>query len=244
MSLRIACDLDGTIADMDSALQREAERLFGPEVNLQTIPGERLESAEDVEDQIGAESTLAHPPTIALPVGRPLSPREIRRLWHHVTGIENFWMSLGEIEPGAVARLSALATQYRWEIIFLTQRPRSAGETTQVQSQRWLKAHGFDLPSVMVMRGSRGKVAAALSLDIVIDDRPENCLDVIADSKAKPILLWRLGAARMPPGIVGLAVESVSSMAEAYLRLEAMTAGRERGDGLIGRLRRALGKSK
>jgi hypothetical protein len=48
----------------------------------------------------------------------------------------------------------------------------------------------------------------------------------------------------MPPGIVGLAVESVSSMAEAYLRLEAMTAGRERGDGLIGRLRRALGKSK
>src|SRR5215212_4935842 len=194
MSLRIACDLDGTIADMDSALQREAERLFGPEVNLQAIAGERLESAEDVEGQIGAESTLAPPPPLAVSVGRPLTPREIRRLWQHVAGIDNFWISLGEIEPGAVARLSALATQYRWEIIFLTQRPRSAGETTQVQSQRWLKAHGFDLPSVMVMRGSRGKVAAALSLDVVLDDRPENCLDVIADSKAKPFLIWRLGA--------------------------------------------------
>lgn len=243
MPLRIACDLDGTIADMDSALQREAERLFGPDVNLHAIPGERLESAEDVEGHMVAESVPLPPPPIALPMGRPLTPREIRRLWQHVAGIENFWMSLGEIEPGAVARLSALAAQYRWDIIFLTQRPGSAGETTQVQSQRWLKAHGFDLPSVMVMRGSRGKVASALSLDVVLDDRPENCLDVIADSKAKPFLIWRHGAARMPPGIVGLAVESVPSMAEAFVRLEAMTGGRERGEGLIGRLRRALGKS-
>jgi hypothetical protein len=243
MSLRIACDLDGTIADMDSALQREAERLFGPTVNLHGVPGERLESAEDVEGHIDAESLAPPTPPIVLPIGRPLTPREIRRLWHHVAGIDNFWTSLGEIEPGAVARLAALAAQHRWEIIFLTQRPGSAGDTTQVQSQRWLKAHGFDLPSVMVMRGSRGKVASALSLDVVIDDRPENCLDVIADSKAKPFLIWRLGASRMPPGIVGLAIESVPSMAEACARLETMMAERERGEGLFGRLRRALGKS-
>ena len=243
MSLRIACDLDGTIADMDSALQREAERLFGPEVNLHAVPGERLESAEDVEGHMSAESAVAAAPPIASSIGRPLTPREIRRLWQHVAGVENFWMSLGEIEPGAVARLSALTAQHRWEIIFLTQRPSSAGETTQVQSQRWLRAHGFDLPSVMVMRGSRGKVAAALSLDVVIDDRPENCLDVIADSKAKPFLIWRLGAARMPPGLVGLAIESVPSMAGACVRLERIMAERERGESLFGRLRRALGKS-
>jgi hypothetical protein len=243
MSLRIACDLDGTIADMDSALQREAERLFGPDVNLHASPGERLESAEDVEGQMGEDPALAPPPAIALPIGRSLTSKEIRRLWNHVAGIENFWMSLGEVEPGAVARLSALATQYRWEVIFLTQRPGSAGETTQVQSQRWLKAHGFDLPSVMVMRGSRGRVASALSLDVVLDDRPENCLDVVADSKAKPFLIWRLGAARTPPSLVGLTVESVPSMAEAYVRLEALTAARQRGEGLFGRLRRALGQS-
>ncbi len=243
MSLRIACDLDGTIADMDSALQREAARLFGPDVNLHAISGERLESAEDVEGQIGAESAPAPPPGVKFPNGRPLTPKEIRRLWRHVAAIDNFWTSLGEIEPGAVARLSALAAQHRWEIIFLTQRPSSAGETTQVQSQRWLRAHGFDLPSVMVMRGSRGRVASALSLDVVIDDRPENCLDVISDSSAKPFLVWRLGAARMPSGIVGLAVEAVPSMAEVCVRLEAMTAGPERSEGLFGRLRRVLGKS-
>jgi hypothetical protein len=243
MSLRIACDLDGTIADMDSALQREAERLFGPEVNLHAVQGSRLESAEDVEGQMDVESVLPPTPAIASQTGRPLTPKEIRRLWHHVAGVENFWMSLGEIEPGAVARLSALAIQRRWEVIFLTQRPSSAGETTQLQSQRWLKAHGFDLPSVMVMRGSRGKVASALALDVVIDDRPENCLDVIADSKAKPLLIWRLGVSRMPAGIVGLAVESVPSMAEAFVRLETLSAQRGQGEGLFGRIRRALGKS-
>ena len=36
MPLRIACDLDGTVADMDAALQREAERLFGPDVSVRT----------------------------------------------------------------------------------------------------------------------------------------------------------------------------------------------------------------
>jgi hypothetical protein len=241
MPLRIACDLDGTIADMDAALQREAQRLFGPEVNLHAMPGERLESAEDVEGQMHGDPALAPPPIPA--VGRPLTPREIRQLWQHVAGIENFWMSLGEVEPGAVARLAALAVQHRWEIIFLTQRPRSAGETTQMQSQRWLKAHGFELPSVMVMRGSRGRVAAALALDVVLDDRPENCLDVIADSTAKPILIWRLGSARAPQGIVGIAIESVPSMGDAFVRLEAMTRERTGGDGLLGRLRRTLGKS-
>jgi hypothetical protein len=95
----------------------------------------------------------------------------------------------------------------------------------------------------MVMRGSRGRVASALSLDVVLDDRPENCLDVITDSKAKPLLIWRLGSARVPAGIVSVAIESVPSMAEAFVRLEAMTADRSgRGDGLVGRLRRALGK--
>ena len=242
MTLRIACDLDGTIADMDSALQREAERLFGPGVNLHAVAGERLESAEDVEGQMDVDPDVL-PAVVTSPLGRPLTSREIRRLWHHVSTVENFWMSLGEVEPGAVARLATLAAQYRWEIIFLTQRPGSAGDTTQVQSQRWLRAHGFELPSVMVMRGSRGRVATALSLDVVIDDRPENCLDVIADSKAKPFLVWRLGAERSPAGITGLAIESVPTMAAVFPRLETMTAERTRGEGFLGRLRRAFGQS-
>ena len=235
MSLRIACDLDGTVADMDAALQREAERLFGPDAILHAAPGDRLESAEDV----------ARPSQAGTPMGPPgaLTPKQVRRLWEHVASIDNFWMSLGEIEPGAVARFATVARARRWEIIFLTQRPPSAGETTQVQSQRWLQTHGFELPSVMVMSGSRGKVAQALALDVVVDDRPENCLDVLSDSTARPVLVWRSGRRRIPPAIAGLPLEVVSSLEGAIEYLERTAAERDRGQTLFGRLKKAFGKT-
>src|SRR5206468_6136381 len=103
-----------------------------------------------------------------------------------------------ELEPGAIARLAALAVERRWEIIFLTKRPRSAGATAQVQTQRWLEAKGFTLPSVFVVQGSRGRIASALALDVVVDDRPENCLDVVVDSSARAILVWRSATEPVP----------------------------------------------
>ena len=69
------------------------------------------------------------------------------------------------------------------------QRPKTAGDTVQRQTQRWLVAQGFDLPSVLVLGGSRGAAAGALRLDYHVDDSPQNCLDVIADSRAKTILI-------------------------------------------------------
>jgi hypothetical protein len=254
MSLRIACDLDGTLADMDAALQREAVRLFGPNVDLHADPGERLESAEDVEEKAApapenvaeaaaaraeaAAETAAAAPDPGKP--RALTSRELRALWQHVGQIENFWTSLAEIEPGAVARLATLATQYRWEVIFLTQRPPSAGETGQVQTQRWLQEHGFELPSVMVMQGSRGKVADALALDAVIDDRPENCLDVTTDSTARALLIWRLRPELLPPGIARTTITTVFTFSEALGKLEQLMADRAKRRTLFGRLRGAF----
>ena len=250
MSLRIACDLDGTVADMDAALQREARRLFGPDVDLHAAASGRLESAEDIEGQLaageetGGEQTSNDQADRSEPrkaVARSLTRNELRRLWDHVGQIDNFWRSLGEIEPGAVARLSALASRHRWEVLFLTQRPPSAGETAQVQSQRWLHAHGFEFPSVYVMNGSRGRVAQALSLDAVLDDRPENCLDVVTDSKATPFLIWRLRKDAVPTGVAHTRIRTMYSMAEALDHLEQLTAERVGRKTLLGRLRTAIG---
>ena len=246
MSLRIACDLDGTVADMDAALQREMQRLFGPGVDLHASVARPLESAEDVESQLAkADRPAAGDGTITAPqvaMSRPPTPSELRRLWSHVAKTTDFWRSLGEIEPGAVARLAAAAARHRWEVLFITQRPPSAGETTQVQSQRWLHAHGFEFPSVFVMSsGSRGRVAAALSLDAAIDDRPDNCLDIVTDSAALPLLVWRLRPQALPPGVLQTRIQTVSSMAEALDRLEALTADRARRKTLVGRVKSAIG---
>jgi hypothetical protein len=79
--------------------------------------------------------------------------------------------------------------RHRWEVFFITQRPYTEGETVQRQTQHWLVEQGFDLPTVLVLSGSRGAAAKAIRLDYHVDDNSQNCFDVIADSTAKPILL-------------------------------------------------------
>jgi hypothetical protein len=243
MALRIACDLDGTVADMDAALQREAKRLFGADVDLHASTARTLESAEDVEGQLASDAQAADGNRATQETRetvRPLTRSELTRLWSHVAGTEDFWRSLGEIEPGAVARLASHAVRHRWEVLFLTQRPPSAGETAQVQSQRWLHAHGFEFPSVFVMTGSRGRVAEALSLDAVLDDRPENCMDVVTDSRATPLLIWRHRPEAVPAGIAHTRIQTVYSMTDALERLEHMTAERTRKT-LMRRVKSAIG---
>jgi hypothetical protein len=147
---------------------------------------------------------------------------------------------LKEIEPGTVARFNSAARRYGWEVIFLTQRPPSAGELPQIQSQRWLAANGFEFPSVYVLNGSRGKVASALSLHVVIDDRAENCLDVVTDSTAKPILVWRDPPQTAPPAASRMGIETVFTFGAALDYLEALSAKPTKSS-LLGRIRESLG---
>jgi hypothetical protein len=174
-----------------------------------------------------------------------LNASEERRLWQHVETVENFWERLQELEEGAVRRLSATADDKRWEVIFLTTRPPSAGATVQVQSQRWLQSKGFSLPSVYVVYGSRGKVASALDLDVLIDDRLDNCLDIIADSKARPILF--LGGqskdGATPAGAQRLGIDVVQTMAECLESLAQLESSATDKAGIVARVMRTLGLS-
>jgi hypothetical protein len=238
MALRIACDLDGTIADMEGALEREARQLFGPDVALRPAGSAHLEKPVD-DDAPGDDGLTFDAP--AAPK-KTLTTRQLHQLWTHVATVENFWTTLSEIEPGSVARLAAMRTSHKLEVMFLTQRPDTAGETTQLQTQRWLVAHGFDFPSVYVLRGSRGKAAAALDIDVVLDDRPANCLEVITESKARPILVWHDPVDTVPPGAARLGIETVLSMADALKRIEDLTTGSEtRRATFVSRLRGIVG---
>ncbi len=236
MSLRLACDLDGTLANMEAALRHEAEQLFGPGVSLRGVTALVEDGAPDGDSVTTAERAE----TPVSPGTPPLTRRQLRQLWDRVLKRENFWQTLAEIEPGSVARLAAMAAQHHWEVIFLTQRPPCAGHTAQRQSQRWLHDHGFEFPSVYVINGSRGRVADALGLDVVIDDRPENCLAVVTESRARALLVWRDTPASAPAAATEFGIEPVFSVAEALDRLEQV--GRTRKpEGIVGRLRAAIG---
>ncbi len=170
-----------------------------------------------------------------------MTARQQRRLWQHVESIENFWEGLAELEPGVIRRLAALAADRRWEIIFLTKRPETTGVTAQVQTQRWLESKGFTLPSVFVVQRSRGRIAAALGLDFVVDDRPENCLDVVVDSKARAILVWRDEARQPPTAVQRLGIGVVKSVADCLEILAQVDAATREEPGVMSRVMRLLG---
>jgi hypothetical protein len=171
-----------------------------------------------------------------------LSSHQQSELWKAACSRENFWETLDEIEPGALGRLFRLVRDRRWELIFLTSRPETKGDSAQAQSHRWLAAHGFPSPSIFVVHGSRGKIADALDLDVVVDDRPENCLDVATDSKARAILVWRGDESQIPASARQLGIGVVQSIAECLDILESLARPDQRDQlGVVERLKRLLG---
>ena len=220
MSLRLGFDLDGVFADLGAQL------------------GNR-----DTSDL--AEATLQEDTDVRHAAERPFDTSHLkgagREVWDRVSATENFWESLNEIEPGAVGRLAVLARERKWEVIFLTSRPTTKGDSVQLQSQRWLKRHGFPLPSVFVTKGSRGRIASALTLDLVVDDNPENCLDIVMESEARAILVWRGGADVVPASARRLGIGSVSSVDECLRVLDGADQAKSGGGGFLTVLRRLLG---
>jgi uncharacterized HAD superfamily protein len=227
MGLRVAIDLDGTVADLSRAMHVVAKKKF-----------RKLQEPDANPSPEEADGTL--------PMERPrlrdlgLSAADLDRLWRHVLKQRNFWTTLDEMTDGIVARIQQLADERRWEVLFITTRPLAAGATTQVQSQEWLASKGFRHPSVYVVKGSRGKVATALDLDAVIDDRPENCLDVATESPARAILVWPGPTDALGPGVARHGVVVTASIGEALDELVHMD--RVKRGGVVRSIKRMFGR--
>lgn len=197
--------MDGVLVDFSQAFHEVETRLFGRggadeparEEEVQETKARRSEDArltggpEPTPDGTGLEDYE----NASIEDGRvaTITVREARRrrdlVWRNIQSTPNFWVTLKPIDADAVRRIHEMMLRHRWEVFFITQRPKTDGDTVQRQTQRWLVEQGFDLPSVLVLAGSRGAAAAALRLDYHVDDSAQNCLDVISDSRARPILI-------------------------------------------------------
>jgi len=163
MSIRVGFDVDGVIANFNKTFR---------------------ETAANIDPGSGA-------PTRTDTSSRALAADAMKRVWDQISRTPQWWLQLEAYEPEQIERLYRRSRERRWEVYFMTTRPSSAGETTQFQTQWWLEANGFPLPSVLTVPGSRGDAANALKLDIAVDDRLTNCVDIIAASRSKAVLLLR-----------------------------------------------------
>jgi hypothetical protein len=236
--MRIGCDLDGVLADLNRAFTTMALRRY-PALDVSAVTAAALTAAAPgAQDDAAA---LGEAPAVREDAPLPLDRRQMDEIWSEICAQTDFWETLEEIEDGAIARLAALADAQRWEVVFLTSRPRTAGRLVQRQSQRWLERKGFPLPSVYVVHKSRGKIADALALDVVIDDRPENCLDVALESKARAVLVWRNSAASAPGATRRLGIGIVPTVAACFDLLVEAERVQDASSDLVQRLKRLLG---
>jgi hypothetical protein len=236
--MRIAFDLDGVLADLHSAFARTAISLY-PELDRSSMAAPELGASPPVDDE-DAETEVPEAPPLPDSALPPLDRRQQDAVWKRLRATENFWEGLTEIEAGAIRRLAVLADERRWDVLFITSRPSSAGRTVQRQSQRWLERMGFPLPSVCVVHGSRGAVAQALHLDVVIDDRPDNCLDVVLGSKAGAVLLWRGPQEKVPVSARRLGIAVSPTVDECLSVLTEADASAGQGS-ILDQLRRLFG---
>ena len=155
-----------------------------------------------------------------------LAPADVDRVWKKIAATHNWWTTVSAYEPRQIARLQGLAREGRWEVVFLTKRPASSGDTVQFQTQWWLEQHGFLMPSVVTVPGSRGELANALRLDLIADDQLLNCAEVVGASTTKAVLLLRAGEPEnLRAHALTRGVGVVSTLAEAIdvvVRLQEM----------------------
>ena len=208
MSIRVGFDVDGVIANFNKTFRDTAARIEG---------GAGSHNRSD-------------------PAGRALAADAMKRVWDHISRTSQWWLELEAYEPEQIQRLYRTSRERRWEVYFMTTRPSSAGETTQFQTQWWLECNGFPLPSVLTVPGSRGDAANALKLDIAVDDRLTNCVDIIAASRAKAVLLLRRDDPTVRDQALARGIAVVNTLAAALDAIEVFEEAKRSSSGRLSRL--------
>jgi len=222
LPLRIAFDLDGTLADLHSAYSEIYHRLRGKQEEGEESPSPESRETEQRRFVSHTDTDRRH------------------RVWREIEATPDFWVSLKPLEDGVLHRLHRLSEEHRWEVFFITQRPATAGKTVQAQTHRWLVNHGYPTPNVIPLSGGRGKAASALKLDYLIDDTPQNCVDVLSDSATRAILLVRDGDPTTESSARRLGIGTAQSIAEVLDLLVQATDARA-NPSLFEKLRKIVG---
>jgi len=197
MSLRVGFDIDGVLANFQGAFRATAVRL----------------GAGNVGEVDSSDSETS---------GSPLSADDVHRVWNHIAKTPNWWMEIDAYEPEQIARLYSLMRAGGWEVFFLTKRPPSAGDSVQFQTQWWIERFGFYLPSVLTVPGSRGEIANALRLDLMLDDQLINCVEVVSASPTKAILMQRTADTSVRDNATSRGIGVVATLAAALGVIERL----------------------
>lgn len=173
--MRIGVDLDGVLADFNSDFMNLMTTVTGRD--LFGHPRKAITCWNYPVDQFG------------------YTKEEFNRAWQAVEKSDSFWRRLGDypLAPTVLAQLDDMAGAH--DIYFITSR---VGQQAKLQTECWLNARGFAWPTVLVS-SAKGACAKALKLDLYIDDKTENCTDVVAcQPKCQVLMLSQPWNTKLP----------------------------------------------
>ena len=120
-------------------------------------------------------------------------PFDSKSVWATIKNTFNWWLRLNPLIDDNEVRLLNEAIN-KHDIYFVTNRPSTLGLSAEAQTRYWLSSTGVlvDHASVIATKvGTKGKLAAALNIDIAIDDKPENVMEISAENITCVVRAWK-----------------------------------------------------
>ena len=110
-----------------------------------------------------------------------VTKEETAAAWKKSEGITNFWFKIEPLPSFDYETIMLLRELiYRHDVFFVTNRYETPGPSPMKQTKHWFYVNAqIHSPNVLISK-DKGPMAAVLQLDAFIDDRPKNCLDVLA----------------------------------------------------------------
>jgi 5'(3')-deoxyribonucleotidase len=110
-----------------------------------------------------------------------VTPEEMKNGWIEASKTTNLWL---ELEPLPALDMEAKFLLSKLDLVhdlfFVTNRFITPGLSPTKQTQLWVRENTYlPMPNVMLAK-DKGPMASVLELEAFIDDRPKNCLDVLA----------------------------------------------------------------
>jgi len=150
--MRIGIDLDGVLANFN--------RRFLDILNMQTGRNEVLRG--DPQSFAWAQEQFG------------FTDEQVDHAWEYINETKGlFWNTLAPFHGtvDALRRLRRLAWRKEVDVYFITFR---SGQGVKEATEEWLDAMGFRNPTVILAAwGTKGVIAAALQLNVLVDDLPD-----------------------------------------------------------------------
>jgi len=168
--LIVGCDVDGVLADFNTAYRQRLIDVTGRELIPPFVNGHEPGMWYYATDEYG------------------YTKEEDSAVWKSIIADPYFWGDLTNY-PDTRRFIADLYMNVDPEMVyFITTRP---GVKVKDQTEEWLRVRGVYNPTVLIAADAeaKGRLAVGLGLTHFIDDRPENCFSVLYHSPETKVYL-------------------------------------------------------